>query len=95
MFRVWDVFYDHFSMEVVGQCLLEVGSVSGWAELSFPMLTAAFWSVTGDLKVLCSEMWMFVSDCARGKLGTGRDRQRQAATHSLCPVLQEPSLKCP
>lgn len=49
MFRVWAVY---FLMETVGQCLLKVGSVSGWAELSFPMLTAAFWPVTGDLKVL-------------------------------------------
>lgn len=55
MLRLWAVFYDHFSMEAVGQCLLKVGSVPGWAELSFPMLTAAFWSVTGDLKVLCLE----------------------------------------
>lgn len=47
MFRVWAVFYDHFSMEAVGQCLLKVGSVSGWAELSFPMLTAAFWRSEG------------------------------------------------
>lgn len=91
MFRAWAVFYDHFSMEAVGQCLLKVGFVSGWAELGFPVLTAAFWCVAGGLKVLCSEHeflvlaalrcgWVCVWLCS-GQVG---DRQRQAATHSLC-----------
>lgn len=71
-------------MQAVGRCLLKVGSVSGWAELSFLMLTAAFWSVTGDLKLLCVEHkflmlralrcgWLCV--CARGRLGTGSHPQ--------------------